>query len=78
MNSLTDVIYNEEENEQKDKKDKVSDALAEKFLKTRQIILSGQINKELAEKIVRQLLVLEADNHDPIYVYIDSPGGDVD
>ena len=54
MNSLTDVIYNEEENEQKDKKDKVSDALAEKFLKTRQIILSGQINKELAEKIVRQ------------------------
>ena len=61
MNSLTDVIYNEEENEQKDKKDKVSDALAEKFLKTRQIILSGQINKELAEKIVRQLLVLEAD-----------------
>ena len=26
----------------------------------------------------RQLLVLEADNHDPIYVYIDSPGGDVD
>lgn len=55
------------------------DMLAEKFLKTRQIILSGEINKELAEKITKQLLILEADsNEKPIYVYIDSPGGDVD
>ena len=49
-----------------------------KFLKTRQIILSGEINKELAEKVVRQLLVLEADSSDPIRLYIDSPGGDAD
>ena len=55
------------------------DPLTEKFLKTRQIILSGEINKELAEKIVRQLLVLEADDSEKtIYMYIDSPGGDVD
>lgn len=55
------------------------DPLTEKFLKTRQILLSGEINKDLAEKIVRQLLVLEADDSEKtIYVYIDSPGGDVD
>lgn len=55
------------------------DPLTEKFLKTRQIILSGEINKDLAEKIVRQLLVLEADDaKKTIYMYIDSPGGDVD
>ena len=54
------------------------DPLAEKFLKTRQILLSGEVNKELAEKICRELLVLEADSNKPIYVYIDSPGGDVD
>ena len=55
------------------------DPLAEKFIKTRQIILSGEINKDLAEKIVRQLLVLEADDAEkPVYIYIDSPGGDVD
>ena len=55
------------------------DPLTEKFLKTRQILLSGEINKELAEKIVRQLLVLEADDSEKtIYMYIDSPGGDVD
>jgi len=78
MNSFTSIIHSEDGEESKDKKAKGADPLTEKFLKTRQIILSGEINKELAEKIVRQLLLLEADNHDPIYVYIDSPGGDVD
>ena len=44
-----------------------------------QIILSGEINKDLAEKIVSQLLILEADDDKKtIYMYIDSPGGDVD
>ena len=55
------------------------ESVTEKFLKTRQIILSGEINKDLAEKIVSQLLVLEADDCEKtIYMYIDSPGGDVD
>jgi ATP-dependent Clp protease protease subunit len=49
-----------------------------KFLETQQILLSGEVNKALAEKIVRQLLVLEAASDKPIYIYIDSPGGDVD
>lgn len=77
MNSFTNII-SEDSDDSKDKKAKGADPLTEKFLKTRQIILSGEINKDLAEKIVRQLLLLESDNHDPIYVYIDSPGGDVD
>ncbi len=66
--------------EDKDKKAaEGADPLMEKFLKTRQIILSGEINKELADKIVRQLLLLEADDAEKtIYMYIDSPGGDVD
>lgn len=54
------------------------DALAEKFLKTRQIILSGEISQENAEKTVKQLLLLEADSDKPIYIYIDSPGGSID
>ena len=32
----------------------------------------------MAEKVVSQLLMLEAENDDPIKVFIDSPGGDVD
>lgn len=68
-----------EEEDAKKKAPEMPDPLTEKFMKTRQIILSGEINKDLAEKIVRQLLVLEADDSEKtIYMYIDSPGGDVD
>lgn len=68
-----------DEDENAKKALEMPDPLTEKFLKTRQILLSGEINKELAEKIVRQLLVLEADDSEKtIYMYIDSPGGDVD
>lgn len=68
-----------EDEEKKAKPAEMPDPLTEKFLKTRQIILSGEINKDLADKIVRQLLVLEADDDKKtIYMYIDSPGGDVD
>ncbi|MCH5295284.1 MAG: ATP-dependent Clp protease proteolytic subunit [Treponema sp.] len=70
-------IFCEEEKDGQ-KKDAAPDSLSEKFLKTRQILMSGEVNEELAEKIVRQLLVMEADSTEPIYLYIDSPGGDVD
>lgn len=67
------------EKEEKEKKGEAeANELSAKFLKTRQIILSGEINKELAEKIARQLLILEADSSDPIRLFIDSPGGDAD
>lgn len=74
-------IRSEEEEEECEKDEKQSegmDPLSSKFLKTRQILLSGEINKALAEKIIRQLLVLEADSEEPIKVFIDSPGGDAD
>lgn len=72
------MILNDEENETK-KMPEMPDPLQEKFLKTRQILLSGEIDKDLADKIVRQLLILEADDDKKtIYMYIDSPGGDVD
>ena len=68
-----------EENEKKCKDSHGSDAVSEKFLKTRQIILTGEVNKELAESIAAQLLILDSDDSkSPIYMYIDSPGGDVD
>ncbi|MCR5762417.1 MAG: ATP-dependent Clp protease proteolytic subunit [Treponema sp.] len=71
-------IMCEDDEDSEKKKNDAPDPLAEKFLKTRQILLSGEINEENAEKIVRQLLILEADSDKPIYIYIDSPGGDVD
>ena len=74
---MTSIILNEDEKSKKTQD--VPESFAEKFLKTRQIILSGEVNKELAEKIVKQLFIMEADSSEkPLYIYIDSPGGDVD
>jgi ATP-dependent Clp protease protease subunit len=54
------------------------DPLIQKMLKTRTILLSGEINKNLAERTIRQLLLLEDMGDDPIRIFIDSPGGDAD
>ena len=66
-----------EENEKKCKDSHGSDAVSEKFLKTRQIMLYDEIDSDSAEKVIRQLLILEADSDKPIYLYINSPGGSV-
>lgn len=55
-----------------------NDGMMEKFMETRSILISGEINKEMAERIIKQLLMLEAAGDGPIKVYIDSPGGDAD
>lgn len=68
--------FAEEEDEKKGKEG--GDELFQKMLKTRTILLSGEVNKELAEKVVRQLLMMEEAGDEPIKVFIDSPGGDVD
>ncbi|MBO4727456.1 MAG: ATP-dependent Clp protease proteolytic subunit [Spirochaetaceae bacterium] len=82
MNKRFEILLSEKEDDEKkkqtDEKEAGADLLSAKFLKTRQIILSGEINKELAEKIARQLLILEADSDEPIRLFIDSPGGDAD
>ena len=48
-----------------------------RLLKDRIIMLSGEINEDMANIIVGQLLVLDSQNHDDISVYINSPGGSV-
>lgn len=76
MTILTSQILNDEE--KKDKNSEKESPFAEKFLKTRQIILSGEINEENTAKTVEQLLLLESESDKPIYIYIDSPGGSID
>ena len=66
------------DDDDEEKKQKKEEPFADRFLKTRQIILTGEINKDLADSIARQLLILDSENNEPIYMYIDSPGGDVD
>ncbi len=46
-----------------------------RLLKERIIMLSGEINDQMANSIVAQLLYLDSINHDDISLYINSPGG---
>lgn len=49
-----------------------------RLLEERIIILTGEINDQLASSIVAQLLYLEAKSTtQPIYMYINSPGGSI-
>lgn len=73
-----DMPYYQEQEEEKEIRKDEPDVLLQKMLKTRTIILSGEVNKELAEKIVKQLFILEESGTDPIKIFIDSPGGDAD
>ncbi|UCF96642.1 MAG: ATP-dependent Clp protease proteolytic subunit [Spirochaetaceae bacterium] len=67
-----------QEEEEQGENRKPESNLIEKILKTRNILLSGEINKILGERIIRQLILLEDQGDDPIKVFIDSPGGDAD
>jgi len=52
--------------------------LLEKSLKSRRIFLSEDINMKSAKRVIDHLFLLEQDNPDkPIYMFINSPGGEV-
>jgi ATP-dependent Clp protease protease subunit len=52
--------------------------LQNKLLSSRSIIISGEVNQILAEKVVTQLVLLQSISHDPIRLYINSQGGHVE
>ena len=68
-------IWNMEE-EKKTKS--VDPSLSDKLLKTSCVMISGEINKDLSDDFAQRMLVLDSESQDPITVYINSPGGDVD
>lgn len=68
----------EDDEKQRDENERGGEMLIHKMLKTRTILISGEINKPLAERVVRQLFLLEDAGEDPVRVFIDSPGGDAD
>ena len=49
-----------------------------KMLETRTVLVTGQVDDKLAARTIAQLMILDADNHDPIRVMITSQGGHVD
>ena len=61
-----------------DKNDEKKEGMAALMLKTRTVLVNGEVDQELAEKVISQMLVLNAESHDPIRVIINSQGGHVD
>lgn len=69
-------MNNEEKNQEKEKE--TSSLVIEKQLKSRSIIISGEINQALAEKVTAQLLILQEMGDEPIKIFINSQGGHVE
>lgn len=61
-----------------DEKAPRDEGLGLRMLKTRTVLVSGAVDDKLAEKTIEKLLILEAENQDPIRVIITSQGGHVD
>lgn len=78
MWNISQRLEEENDDEKQDPNAGASEQFMQKMLKTRTILLSGEINKNLAERVVRQLLLLEDASDEPIRIFIDSPGGDAD
>jgi len=56
----------------------IPDSIAVKLFKSRTILISGEINQLLAERVMAQLLALAAESDEPITIYLNSQGGHVE
>jgi len=61
-----------------EKKEEKEVPFPEKLIKSRTILLSKPVDDKMMESVTAQLMMMEADNTDPITVYINSPGGAAD
>ena len=52
-------------------------SLMTRHLMNRRVFLEGEINHEMAMRLVSQLLYLDEDAQEPVKLYINSPGGSV-
>lgn len=65
-----------EEDEQQEQR--APEPLALRLLKARTVMITGQVDQELAERVISQMLIMDAESKDPIRVLITSQGGHVD
>lgn len=55
-----------------------SGAMMMKFLEARTVLIFGGIDQKLAQRVSSQLLYLDHLNHNPIKIFVNSPGGHVE
>ena len=72
---MNTIRMDDKEKEKEEAPSFLAKEIAESFIKQRKIFLWSAVDDIVAEKIVKQLLYLESQNHDEITLYINSPGG---
>jgi ATP-dependent Clp protease protease subunit len=72
--SLPGIFAEEEEDERPNS----SGLLMSKFLEARTVLIFGGIDQKLAQIVTTQLLYLDHVSHDPIKIFVNSPGGHVE
>lgn len=65
-------------NDDEDERPGVSGLLMAKFLEARTVLIFGGIDQKLAQMVSAQLLYLDHVSHDPIKIFVNSPGGHVE
>ncbi len=68
----------EEDDEEKEPQRAASETLSTRLLKARTVLVTGEVNHDLAERVISQLLILDSESHDPIRVVVTSNGGHVE
>lgn len=51
--------------------------VATRLMKDRIVFMQGEVEENMANHLVAQLLLLDSQNHNPIHMYVNSPGGQV-
>lgn len=74
MTALPPLFTNEDEGEAS----AAPAAMMMKFLEARTVLIFGGIDQKLAQRVSSQLLYLDHLNHDPIKIFVNSPGGHVE
>ena len=77
-NSPISPTFNNDEEDEENKSGGLPGAMMTKFLEARTIMIFGGIDQKLAERVATQLLYLDHVNHDPIRIFLNSPGGHVE
>jgi ATP-dependent Clp protease protease subunit len=56
----------------------LTDPIRERLFRSRSLIISGEINQQVASNVMSQLIALSNDSDEPITLYINSQGGHVE
>jgi ATP-dependent Clp protease, protease subunit len=72
------MLHDEETEKSETKPAAITESLRERLFKSRTLIISGEVNQQLAAQVISQLLAMDVDSNKPVKIYINSQGGHVE